>query len=52
MWLTRVNENSRFMSDWATAPSMPTTMVNPATTISRLATWPPGKSNVSVRMIA
>lgn len=52
MWLTSVNEKSRFMSDCATAPSTPTTMVSPATTMSRPETCPPGKSSVSVRMIA
>lgn len=52
MWLTRVNDSSRLMSDWATAPRMPTSMVSSATISSTSAARPSGKSNVSVRMIA
>ncbi len=52
MWLISVNDSSRLMSDWATAPRIPTTMVSTAVTSSSVAVRPPGNSNVSVRMIA
>ena len=40
------------MSDCTTAPRMPISMVSNATTISSSGSRPPGKSSVSVRMIA
>jgi hypothetical protein len=52
MWLTSVNDSMRLMSDCATAPSTPTTMVSRAPTSRTVLSSPPGNSSVSVRMIA
>ncbi len=46
MWLTRVKDSIRLMSDWATAPRMPTTMVSSAATISSVGDPAPGNSSV------
>jgi hypothetical protein len=52
MWLTRVKDNRRLMSDCATAPRMPTIMVSSAATRRRSAAGPSGNSSVWVRMMA
>ena len=52
MWLTRVNDSIRLMSDCAIAPRMPITIVSSAATSSRFDSGLSGKSSVWVRMIA
>ena len=52
MWLTRVKDSIRLISDWAIAPRMPTTMVASAAQSSSPVSGLSGKSTVWVRMIA
>ena len=52
MWLTSVNDSMRLMSDWATAPRMPTIMVSSAAHSSRSVSGLSGNSRVCVRRIA
>jgi hypothetical protein len=53
MWLTIVNDSTRFTSSCTIAPRMPTTIVSAATTSSTCAiVSSPGNSSVWVRMTA
>ena len=52
MWLTRVNDSIRLISDWAMAPRMPMIIVSSAAHISRSVSGLSGNSSVWVRMIA
>ena len=52
MWLTRVKDSIRLISDCAMAPRMPTTIVASAAHSSSPVRWLSGNSTVWVRMIA